>query len=336
MEQNLERVEVRVKVISWNIEKVKLSEKQWDNEVVRSWILILPRDYDVLGLCLQNASRSDKLGESIGKFLGDEFDMIANDSSDVKAFLYVRRTVYAQFLLSRFNKKKFAALIFKTADFQLILASSSLDKKSTDKFFQEMTDSEIRQRLFIQGGDAKSDSLIELDENEALACDFRAGSTCDRILFSRNEIDVVLNEYKTIGSPTKSKHDIVFGSLTVSYIRDNRYGRRDFFVENANLTPNEKNYCRCVLESVANGSVQPDKAKSHCEKITKEKVYECSGWYDWDKMDYRMLRAYMSIHKIKFPQHEYNEKVLLDLIRRDKERQSGRGRNLGIYAVGAM
>lgn len=101
-----EKIQLRVKIITWNLGDNKLTQAEWLDEIKKSWSIITVKDYDVLGLCLQEDSRGKfgKLAEAIAQFLGPEFS-VASDSVEgppeisklsfsVRAYLYLRKSIF--------------------------------------------------------------------------------------------------------------------------------------------------------------------------------------------------------------------------------------------------
>lgn len=95
--------QLRVKVLSWNLGDNRLTQDLWTQEIQKSWQIITMRDYDILGICLQEDSRGKfgKFGEAVADVLKDEFTMVSNSvegppeltkkAFSVRAFIYTRK-----------------------------------------------------------------------------------------------------------------------------------------------------------------------------------------------------------------------------------------------------
>lgn len=84
--------------------------------------------------------------------------------------------------------------------------------------------------------------------------------------------------------------------------------REDFIREDADLSEQQKKYCRCLLK------VQ-DKGRGYspygvCTKSTRVQVRSCSEYYDFEAMDLPMLIAYANLHKLTGYDSSTRESVL--------------------------
>lgn len=100
------QTKLRVKIITWNLGDNRLTQDEWLSEIKKSWSIIMVRDYDVLGVCLQEDWRGayGKLADAIALILKDEF-IVASDSVEgppeitklsfsVRAYLYLRKKIF--------------------------------------------------------------------------------------------------------------------------------------------------------------------------------------------------------------------------------------------------
>jgi hypothetical protein len=98
------------------------------------------------------------------------------------------------------------------------------------------------------------------------------------------------------GNPknTPSYAGMAVNTIPVVSLRDPE--QHDFIREDSPLNEQERKYCRCLLEVESKGRAYSPYGV--CTKSTGAQVHSCSAHYDWNVMDYDMLRAYASLHKI--------------------------------------
>lgn len=160
----MEPIKLRIKILTWNMGDNKKKQDEWLDEIRKSWSIITTRDYDVLGLCLQEDWRGvyGKMGEAVEQYLGNEFTMVSHAvegppdvtkmSFSVRAYLFFRKSVFPTYDVRKndiclkrtvFCSKGTAGLsIIAPIDgriVQLILMSSHLpiDTKKEDLGYEE-------------------------------------------------------------------------------------------------------------------------------------------------------------------------------------------------------
>ncbi len=104
---------LRVKILTWNMGDNKKKQEDWLEEIKKSWSIITLKDYDILGLSLQEDWKGTygKMGEAVEQYLGNEFTMVSHAvegppdltklSFSVRAFLYFRKSIFPTYQVRR-------------------------------------------------------------------------------------------------------------------------------------------------------------------------------------------------------------------------------------------
>lgn len=206
----MESHKIRVKIINWNMRKVKLNEKAWIQELGKSWSLILAKDFDILGVCTQedDNAKSDKFGEAITTSLEPEFESFSYKlpgSERVKIFIFYRKTVikikYTQHASLCHSKKLLSCikgsigLMFSTDDFVFILSNSyfSEDKQKavseSSSYFDQVYNDLLRLPEFALNNDHRKILVV----------------WCNNHGFNVNSVT----------SKTKIKQDVIFKEIAI-------------------------------------------------------------------------------------------------------------------------
>lgn len=105
-EPTMNSTKLRIKILTWNMGDNKKKQDDWLDEIKKSWSIITAKDYDVLGLSLQEDWKGTygKMGEAVGQYLDGEFTMVSHAvegppdltklSFSVRAFLYFRKSIF--------------------------------------------------------------------------------------------------------------------------------------------------------------------------------------------------------------------------------------------------
>jgi len=105
---------LRVKILTWNMGDAKLTQDEWQKELIRSWEIISKRDFDILGICLQEDSAGSygKFGQTVEAALADAYVSVSNavigpptvgkiGSFAVKAFLFIKKARNIQYDIAK-------------------------------------------------------------------------------------------------------------------------------------------------------------------------------------------------------------------------------------------
>lgn len=102
-------MEFTVKVITLNLGENKLTQDKWYAELATSWDLVTKKDYDILGVCLQEDWNGNygHFGNAIAAYLVNEFTVlsevvegppdITQKHFSVKAFLFLRTSKFPNY-----------------------------------------------------------------------------------------------------------------------------------------------------------------------------------------------------------------------------------------------
>jgi hypothetical protein len=177
---------VRIKIFTWNMGNSHYTQNEWLEEVKKSWSIITIKDFDVLGICLQEDSRGKfgKLVDAIGQYLSSEFTFVCDSvegppeitkqSYTVRACLYLRKTMFVNYTtrkqdvcLSRTvycTKSSAGISVIYTLEgnvYQLILISSHLpvDTSSADYGYEGRI--QATKTTFEKVYDVLADTTIE-------------------------------------------------------------------------------------------------------------------------------------------------------------------------------
>ncbi len=149
----MSKTALKVKIITWNMGDAKLTRDEWQKELIRSWEIISKRDFDILGICLQEDSTGSygKFGETVADALADEYTWASNSamgpptvgktgSFAVKAHLFIKKSKNIQYKVTKadtclsrtvFCTKITVGISLQTPGFQFILMSAHLPVDSS-------------------------------------------------------------------------------------------------------------------------------------------------------------------------------------------------------------
>lgn len=220
---------IRVKILTWNMGDNRKKKEEWADEIKKSWSIITIKDYDVLGLCLQEDNRGQygKMADAVAEYLQSEFvavnhavegpPEISKLGFSVRAFLYLRRSMFTNYSVRRndiclkrtvFCSKATAAVsVIAPLDghvVQIILMSSHLpfDPKRDDLGYPE------RIKAVGQTFSEVYDNIVDESVSERVA--FWAGD-----LNFRNDAPINAG-----GNPMKDQLDYTFSVRPPQFFRD--------------------------------------------------------------------------------------------------------------------
>jgi len=277
----------------------KLTQEEWASEIKTSWSIIATRDFDVLGLCLQEDSRGQhgKMGDAVAEYLKADFDMVSHSvegppevtklSFSVRAFLYVRRTMFSNYSVRKndvclkrtvFCSKGTAGIsiigFYGSQVTQIILMSSHLpfEPKKEDLGYQE------RIQAVAKSFGEVYDNIVDETVEQRIA--FWAGD-----LNFRNNAPI-----SPRGKPMADQLDYAFSVRPASFFRE--FAEPDVeFPPTCKMVACDRMSCpacrnrsgdqhipSCYVNETSKGNREP----SHCDRI----LYRADG-VDGEIVEYR-------------------------------------------------
>src|SRR5665647_3276589 len=97
------RATLKTRIITWNLGDNKHTQEEWASEIRKSWDIISKRDYDILGICVQEdwSQKYGKFGESVAAYLKDGYVMASNSLNgppditrqhfSVKVYVFIKK-----------------------------------------------------------------------------------------------------------------------------------------------------------------------------------------------------------------------------------------------------